>query len=273
TNMAFFRGPSYNLSDAGVSRRVNAAQVTYEMLEVLGLKPVIGRNFSPEEDSPGGPPVVLLSFELWHSMFQGDRDVLGHVLELDGNAYTVIGVLPREAMFPGRTDLWTPLAANPNVHSGYFVNGIGRLKPGVSIEQARADLQRIHTAMIPGHKLNEITSPLLTPLRDRYLGGFKTAGRVLMAAGGGVLLIACVNICALILVRGAARSAEFAIRTALGATPGRIVAQLITENLVLAVTGGVAGVLLGIACLHVLISLMADAIPPWISFSLDGRFA
>jgi putative ABC transport system permease protein len=244
------------------------------MLDVLGLKPAIGRNFTPDEDKPGGAKVVLLNDGLWQRLFQGDRNVLGRVLKLDEEAYTIVGVLPREAVFPDRAELWTPLAPDTNGHTGYFASGIGRLKSGVSIEQARADLRRVHKAMIAdGQKANEITSPILTPLRDRYLGDFKTVSRVLLASVGLVLLIACVNIAALMMVRGSFRSREIAIRTAVGATRGRIVAQLLTENLVLAAAGGAIGMLLGDACLGALVSLMPDILPHWISFSLDSRFA
>jgi predicted permease len=271
-SMAFFRGPSYNLSDHGMAQRVNGAQVTRDMLDVLGLQPIIGRNFSAEEDKPGGAKVVLLNYGLWQRMFQGDGHVLGRVLKLDEEAYTVIGVLPREAVFPDRADLWTPLAADPANGGSYYVNGVGRLKPGVSIEQARADLLHIHKAMISdGRKVNEITAPILTPLRDRYLGDFKTVSRVLLGAVAVVLLIACVNIAALLMVRGSFRSREIAIRTAIGASRGRIVAQLLTESTVLAAAGGVFGVLLGAACLRAMVSLMPANIPQWISFSLDGR--
>ena len=271
--MAFFRGLSYNLSDRGTAQRVNGAQVTHDMLDTLRLKPLIGRNFSLEEDGPGGPKVVLLNYGLWQRVFRGDRGLLGRTVKLDDQAYTVIGILPREAVFPDRTDLWTPLQPDPSRNSGYYLSGVGRLKPGVSIEQARADLLRIHKAMASEHKVNEITSPVLTPLRDRYLGDFKTVSHVLLGAVGVVLLIVCVNIAALMMVRGAFRSREMAIRTALGASRGRIVAQLFTENMVLATVGGVFGIVLGAACLRTMVSLMPQNMPQWISFSLDARFA
>jgi predicted permease len=273
-SMAFFRGSSYNLSDRGTAVRVNGAQVTREMLDVLGLQPMIGRNFTVEEDKPGGAKVALLSYGLWERTFRGDPKVVGSVLKLDEEGYTMIGVLPREAVFPDRAELWTPLAADPNNGNSYYVNGVGRLKAGVSIEQARADLLRIHKAMIPdGRKVNEITSPVLMPLRDRYLGDFKTASHVLLAAVGMVLLIASVNIAALMMVRGAARSREIAIRTAMGASRGRVVAQLLTENAVLAAIGGAVGIAVGAAGLQVMVSQMPDTIPQSVSFSLDGRFA
>jgi predicted permease len=272
--MAFFSGVSYNVSDGGAAQRVQGAQVTRDMLDVLRLTPLIGRDFRTDEDKPGGAKVVLLGHHLWQRMFHGDRNVLGRVLKLDEQPYTVIGVLPPEAVFPDRSELWTPVAADPNSPSGYYLNGIGRLKSGVSIEQAQADLVRIHKAMIlSGHKVNETTSPILTPLRDRYLGDFKAVSRVLLGAAGTVLLIACVNIAALMMVRGASRTRDIAIRTAMGASRGRIAAQLLIENFVLAAAGGVLGVPLGAAALQVMVSRMPATMPQWIVFSLDGRFA
>lgn len=272
--MAFFSGASYNLSAGAAVKRVNGAQVTWDMLDILRLKPMIGRNFQPEEDHPGGAKVVLLSYDLWQRAFQGERRVLGQVVKLDEQPYTVIGVLPRGAVFPDRADIWTPLAADPNRPSGYYLNGVGRLRPGVSIGQAEADLRRIHHAMISlGRRVNEITSPIVTPLRDRYLGDVKIVSRVLLGAVGMVLLIACVNIAALMLVRSSARTRDIAIRSAMGATPRRITAQLLIENAVLATAGAVLGVPAGAACLRAAVARMPVQVPQWITFPLDWRFA
>jgi putative ABC transport system permease protein len=275
--MAFFDNSSFNLSDHGTAQRVAGAAVTYDLLKVLGVKPLLGRNFLPEEDRPKGPHVVLLGYNLWQRMFRGDRDVLGHVLKLDNESYTVIGVLPPEAVFPDRAEIWVPLGVDrdPAKSTGWYLNGLGRLKRGVSAEHAEADLLRVHKAMIKsGWKDNEITSPILTPLRDRYLGDFRMVSRILLGGVAVVLLIACVNIAALMLVRGGARAREIAIRTAIGASRGRVVRQLLTENLVLAVAGGAVGVLLGKLCLVGMISLMpADNLSRWIDFAMDARFA
>jgi predicted permease len=275
--MAFFSFNSFNLADRGTAQRILGAKVTYDLLDVLKLKPALGRNFLPAEDLPGGPKVTLLGYDLWQRLFQGDRNVLGRVLKLDGDSYTVVGVLPRDAVFPDRAELWTPLAADPapGKGTGWYLSGVGRLKHGVSMEQASADLLRVHKAMIQsGQKVNEITSPILTLLRDRYLGDFRTVSRILLGGVAVVLLIACVNIAALMMVRGSSRTREIAIRTAVGASRGRIVRQLLTENLLLAAAGGVLGVLLGDLCLRGMISLMPDGnLPRWISFSMDARFA
>jgi predicted permease len=272
-SMAFYRGLNFNLVAAGAVQRVEGVQVSREMLDVLGLKPLLGRNFSSEEDRPGGAKVVLLSYGFWQQNFQGDPQVLGRVLKLDEEPCMIIGVLPPEAVFPDRVKLWIPLAADPNVPSGYYASGVGRLRPGVSIEKARADLLRIHKTMIPEHRLNEITSPVVTPLRERFVGNLKTAGFVLLAGVGLVLLIACVNVAALIMVRSAFRAREMAIRAAIGATQRRIMAQLVTENLVLASIGGIAGVTIGEACLRAVVPVIATRVPEWVKFSLDARFA
>ena len=271
--MAFFTGASYNLSDGRNVERVQGAQVTRDMLDVLSLKPAIGRDFRPEEDRPGGAKVVLLNYAFWQRAFQGDRQVLGRIVKLDEQPYMVIGVLPRGAVFPDRTDLWTALAADPNRPSGYYLNGLGRLKADVSFAQAQNDLLRVHKAMISsGRGVNEITSPTVTPLRDRYLGDFKIVSRVLLGAVAMVLLIACVNIAALMMVRCGTRSREIAIRNAMGASASRITAQLLTENLVLAVLGAVCGVPLGAAGLRAVVSRMPSQVPRWVTFSLDWRF-
>jgi putative ABC transport system permease protein len=273
--LAFFTQPDFNLSKAGPAQHIRAAKVTRGMLDVLGLKLVLGRNFLPEEDRPKSEKVALLGYDLWQRLFLADRNVLGRLIVLDNEPYKIVGVLPREAVFPDRAELWVPLAIDGNTaNHGWYGHGIGRLKHGVSAQQAAADLLRIHRALIAaGRKVNEITSPLLTPLRARYLGDYRTASQVLLVAVGVVLLIACVNIAALMLVRSSMRSHEIAIRTAMGASRGRLIRQLLTENALLAAAGGLAGVLLGRLGLQAIVSLLPDNIPRWIDFHLDARFA
>jgi putative ABC transport system permease protein len=271
-SMAFFRSPSSNLSVGSTTERILSAQVTHDMLDVLRLRPLLGRNFNEEEDRPGGAAVALLSYGLWQRMFSGNRAVLGEAIKVDDQPYTVIGVLPPEAVFPDRAELWVPLAADPNLNSGYYANGIGRLRPGVAVQQAQADLLRIHRAMIAqGRTINEITSPILLPLRDRYLGDLKAVSRVLLGAVLTVLLIACVNISSLMMVHGSGRSRELAIRTALGASRRRIAAQLFAESSTLALIGGIIGILAGAAGLRTVIPFLSGKLPQWISFSFDGR--
>lgn len=273
-NIAFFTGSGGNLSGEGAVQRIRGAQVTWNLLDVLHLKPALGRNFTAEDDKPGGPAsVVLISHSLWRQSFRGDPSILGRVLKISERPYTVIGVLPPEAVIPDQVDVWLPLKADPASGSGWYLSGIGRLKPGVTIQQARADLLRVHRGVIKERSVNEITSPVMIPLRERYLGTVRDIGNVLLIAVGAVLLIACVNVAALMMVRGAARAREIAIRTAIGASRGRIVAQLLTESLLMAACAGIAGIAIGAGLLKAMIPLMPAALPKWVGFEFDARFA
>ncbi|MGH9720952.1 MAG: ABC transporter permease [Bryobacteraceae bacterium] len=270
--MAVWAGASFNLSGRFGTQRLDGMRVSHDMAAVLGVKPVLGRGISPDEDKPGAPKVILLGHALWQRLFSGSKNVIGETLQLDGEAYTVIGVLPREAVFSGNSECWAPLQANPTGGGGWFLGGVGRLKKDVTISQALEDLTRIHRGMIQtGRKVNEITSPAIRPLRDRLVGNYWTASSVLLGAVAVVLLIACVNIAGLMLARGSARSREMGVRTALGATRRRIIRQLLTESLLLACAGGALGVGLGFAGLKGLMSTMPNQLPRWVTFNVDIR--
>jgi putative ABC transport system permease protein len=273
--MAFFDTGQVNFSYRGASQRVHEADVTRDLLDVLALQPALGRNFTAEEDRPGGPKVVMLGYDLWQRQVGGDRGVLGTTVQIYNEPHSVVGVLPKEAVFPEKSDVWKPLQADPNSqNSGWGLSGIGRLKHGVTYEQATADLTRIHKSLIAtGSKDNEFTFPVLTPLRVRYLGDYREVSKVLLTAVAVVLLIACTNIAALMLVRSSSRVREIGVRMAIGASRARIIRQLLSENLVLAVAGGIAGVLLGRLLLSALVTLLPDDTPPWIDFQMDARFA
>jgi len=273
--LAAASGISLNASDSsGVAQRIIGAQVTYNLLDVFGLKPALGRTFRPEEDRLHGPNVAMIGYDRWQRQYGGDPAVLGRIVKLNQQPYTIVGVFPKEAVLPPLAEIWIPLAVDPQSKGSFYLSGFGRLKPGVTMEQAKADLTRVHKAMIQqGEKVNEDTSPVLTTLRDRYNGDFKTATGILLAAVAVILLIACVNIASLMMVRGEARSREIAIRTAVGASRARIVRQLLTESLLLAAAGGALGILGGKLFLAGLTSLMGDNIPKWVRFDLDARFA
>ncbi len=272
--MAFYIGRDCSLSGHGPAQRVQSLRVTRGMLDVFQLQPALGRNFLPEEDRPNGAKVVLLGYDLWRRQFNGDPNVLGRVLKLDAEPFTVVGVLPAEAVFPIAADVWFPLAAGTEAGS-FYLSGIGRLKPGVTMEQARADLTRIHRGLIAtGRTVNDITSPVVNGVRERVLGDLRPGAVVLLGAVAVVLLIACANIAGLMMVRAFARSREFAIRAALGASRGNIVRQMLTESLVLAMAGGAAGLLLGRLGLHAMLASLPDErLPRWVSFAFDGRSA
>ena len=269
--MAFYSTGGANLTTSdGTVQRIKTAEVTRDTLSVFHLKPAAGRDFLPEEDRPGGNPVILLGYDLWQRLFHGDRAAVGRVIKLSERPYTVIGVLPRDAVLPPEVDAWTPLAVDVTKPGSFYLAGVGRLRAGVSMEQAAADLLRVHRNQ--PHNADGMTSPTVGLLGDRYLGNFRAVTHILLGAVGMVLLIACVNVAGLMLVRGEARSREIAIRMAVGASHGRLIRQLLTESVVLAVAGGVLGMALGKVFLVSLVSLMPDDLPKWVHFDLDARF-
>jgi predicted permease len=271
--MAVFDEESMNMSLRGAVSRVDAVAVTHDLAEVLGIEPVLGRDISADDDVPGAPGVALLGHALWQSRFGGDRSVLGETLLLDSEPYTVIGVLPPEAVFVGDADLWIALATDVDEDQGaWYLNGIGRLAAGVAIEQAREDLTRIHKNMIEERGVNEITTPVVLPILERVLGEFRLGTTAMLGAVGVVLLIACANVAGLMLARSVARGHETSIRVALGAARRHIVAQTLTESLVLAVAGAVLGVAVGYGVLQVVLGTAPGNMPRWIDFSMDLRF-
>ncbi len=270
--MAVFDEENFNLATDDEPARVSAALVTHDLATVLGIEPVLGRHISVEEDTPGGERVVQLGYATWLGRFGGDSDVIGRSVTLDGEPYTVIGVLPREAEFIGETDLWLPLAADISENTGsWWLNGIGRMKSGVTIEQALADLTRIHKNAIDERPVNETTSPVVLPVLERVLGEYRLGTSVILGAVGLVLVIACANIAGLMLARSLTRGREIAIRVALGAARWRVVQQLLTESMVLSVVGATVGTALGLAGASGLRAVTTEVLPAWVSFALDFR--
>ncbi|HSR53206.1 MAG TPA: ABC transporter permease [Acidobacteriota bacterium] len=263
---------TFNLAIEGEAERVRGLETTHDLAELLGYRPLLGRNFTAEEDQPGGEKVALVSHAMWQRLFGGREDVLGQILRLDDTPYEIIGVLPQEAVFPDDVDLWVPLQSDPTSQDGWYLDGIGRLKPGVTLQQARQDLTRVHKSLIEERSVNEITSPRLTPLRERYLGDVRAVTTLLLGAVGLVLLIACANVAGLMLARGASRAREMGIRLSLGASRTRVIRQLLTESLVYSVLGGILGGLAGWAGLRAVVSIMAERMPEWVAFTFDWRF-
>jgi predicted permease len=270
--MAAWASWGANLALDDETESVDMLLATHDYFDVLSLRPILGRCFTPEEDRPGGARVVLLSFGLWRRVFGQDRTVLGRILRLDNEPFTIIGVLPPAADFPVPVDLWRSLAADPPYSGGWYLMGTGRLKEGVTVEQARADLMRIHKSLIAERPANKETSPTVTPLRERYVGEYREGTSLLLGAVALVLLIACCNVASIMLARGSYRSKEMAIRAALGARPVRLAQQVLSESLVLSVIGGIGGVWLGHYALQALLTLLADEIPAWMTFAPDIRW-
>ena len=267
--MAAYSTGGANLARDGRGERVDYLAVTHTMDDVLGLDALHGRFFTEEEDSPDAPPVALLSPAFWEQSFGSDPGVVGRDVSMDGRSVQVIGVLPHEARFLGEADLWLPLREDDR--SSYYLSVIGRLRPGVSVEQARADLTAVHEARAEVRSENEVTSPTVQSLRERYLGEHRVGGGLLLSAVAVVLLIACGNIAGLMFARSIARRREMRVRAALGAGRGRLVRQLLTESAVLALAGASAGTILGLWSSERLVRVVAERAPAWVTFDLDAH--
>ncbi len=268
--MTVWSNNGYSISFGDIVERVQGTSATHDVFSVLGIKPTLGRAFTAEEDRPGGEKVVMLTYGIWQRVF-GLQDVLGQTLVLNREPYTIIGILPENqaTLFSG--ELLLPLAENPEIRKGWYMRGVGRLKPGVTIAMAQEDLNRIHKSLIEVDKANENTSPRLTNLSERYFGGTKPILAILMSAVAVVLLIACGNVAALMLARGLARWRELGIRLSLGATPLRIIQLIGIECLLMSCLAVVLGLALGYWGLGILLNSLADRPPEWIRFSFDIR--
>lgn len=270
--MGAYSGRGANLLGDGEPERVDLVLATHDLDDALRISPALGRFFTPEEDTPEGPRVALLTHGSWTTRFASDPDAVGRTVILDGVPHEVIGVLSPRAAFLADADLWVPLREDPRGSSGWYLAGVGRLLPGVTAGEAREDLTRLHRGLVEeGRAVNEITSPTVVPLADRYLGEFRLGSWVLLGAVGLVLLIACANIAGLTLARALERDREIAVRTALGASRGRIVAQLLTESFLLAGVGAGLGVALGAWASGAALPAVADNFPRFVTFDMDWR--
>ena len=268
-HLAATGGRSYSLSglEGRDAEQIDGAVVTANFFKVIGLEPQIGRTFNDEEDRVGGPRLVVLSDSLWQRLFQRDRNVLGKTLTFGGEPYTVVGVMPPQMFSPQQPDAWFPLMPLTD-NQGYQsrgnhpgLTGWGRLKPGVAVKTAQAEMTTLAKRLEQEHpKTNKNVGVRVQPLLEDQVGEYRSSLTLLLCAVAVVLLIACANLANLLAARGAARSREFAIRTAIGATRWQIVRQLLLESLVLAVLGGMLGIFLAAWGRDLLVALMpADA--------------
>jgi putative ABC transport system permease protein len=265
----------YTLTGRGTPETIGAPSVSANTFSLLGVKPILGRDFLPEEETFGKNHVVLLSYEFWQNHFGGDANVVGQSIDLNHSPYLVVGVMPPHTFFPDSAcPIWTALAFSPEtlrMRHAHNYTVFGRLKPNVTLEQARADMDLVAARMAAADAKEFKWGAEVYPWRDIMVGGSRTELLALLGAVAMVLLIACVNIANLLLARSATRSHEFSIRTALGAGRSTILRQLLTESLLLSLCGGVAGLAAAKLGLGALTRLAASQFPRlWEGVHLDA---
>ncbi len=257
-----FAGPGFNIT-GGRPEQVHGIHVSEGYFRLFGAPVMLGRTFTKQEDSPNGGNVVVLSYGLWQRRFGGNPKVIGSSLSLGNEPYTIVGVVGRDFVSDPEADLWVPFQFEPNsTNQGHFFQVAGMLRPGVTLAQANAQMR---LAFAEFHRLYPQSNPKVgfaaEPLRDSIVGDARRSLLVLLGAVGMVLLIACANVANLLLVRATGRKREFAIRSALGASRGRIIGQLLTESVLLAVTGGALGLALGYAGVRALLAISPAGLP------------
>src|SRR5690242_13340202 len=277
--LAITRRESRNLSGmpGQEAERIPVAHVSEDFFKVIGLAPKLGRTFTEEESKPGGPPAVVISEGLWQRLFARDPNVLGQTIKLHNQGYTVIGVMPAAMVSPQDTDVWFPFARriapiwnDRTIHPMLFV--WGRLKPGVTLDQARTEMKGIAARLEKEYPAtNAQASVTVTPLLDNLVGKYRTNLGLLLGAVALVLLIACANLANLFAARGAAREREFAIRAAVGASRAQIVRQLLIESFVIALIGGALGFFIALWARDTLSILAPPNVPRFQEVSLDVR--
>jgi putative ABC transport system permease protein len=273
---AAFAMPEYglNVSGAGDPERVPAALASKEFLPALGITPIAGRNFLPDEDRPGGRPAVLIGNALWQRRFHSDPAAIGRTLTVDGIPRTIVGVVPHELAEMVAADLWLPTAIDPNTleRQNHNYGVVARLKPGVTLAQARAEMTGIAQRLERAYPASNTGFGIaMFPMAEMFTGRIRPVLLILLGAVGLLLLIACANLANLLLARAASREREIAIRGALGAGRRRIVRQLLTESLVLALAGGGLGLVLATWGVRLMRGIVPDMFPMLQHMGVDLR--
>src|SRR5687768_5884594 len=274
-SIAAFNNRSFNITGSGEPERVQGAWMTGSLLPLLGVAPALGRNFSSEEEQPGKDQVVIIGHGLWKRRFGGDPNILEQTIMLNGNPRTVIGVMPQGFAFPAKdSEMWVPIALTQQqmaARNSIAYQVIGRIKPGVTFGQAKANLETVNRWILNQNPNQEGYGVNPVPYHDQVVGSVRPALLALLGAVAFVLLIACANVANLLLSRAAARSREIAIRTALGAGRGRIIRQLLTESLLLALMGGAVGLIIAYLGLDLLLAISPSDLPRLDQVAIDRR--
>jgi predicted permease len=259
-----FGGPGFNLT-GDHPEQVHGIHVSEAYFRLFGAPVMLGRTFTPQEDSPNGGKVVVLSYGLWQRKFGGNPNIVGTALSLGNEPYTIVGVIGQSFVTDPEADIWVPFQIDPNsTNQGHFFLAAGRLKPGVTLAQANAQLKLTADQFrrrYPIGVMGPNDSFGVEPLRDTIVSDVRSSLFILLGAVSLVLLIACANVANLLLVRASGRKREFAIRVSMGATRGHIIRQLLTESVLLAFTGGVLGLILGYLGVRGLLALSPGNIP------------
>jgi putative ABC transport system permease protein len=277
--LAGFYNGDFNLSSAGSPPElIQGAYITANLFPVLKISPAAGRLFTSEEEQFGRNHVALLSYGLWQRRFAGDRNIVGRDIKIGGESYSVAGVMPRGLPFFDNlpeVELWTPISFAPNdnqaTRNNHFVNIVGRLKPGITTEQAQQDASAIAKSTYDEAGGNAGLGALVVPVQEQIAGDSRTGLLLILGAVAFVLLVACVNVANLLLARASAREKELAIRASLGASRARIVRQVIIECLPLGVIGGLLGLLLAIWGIDLLSSLLPESLPRGNPIGVNSR--
>ena len=274
--MSAYFGANATLTGAGDPTQLRGARVTHEFFETMGVAPGHGRGFAPENGQPGGERVVVLSHGLWTGRFGADPTIVGRQIVLNGLSHEVVGVMPAAFAHPADAEFWMPLAPVGGLRElftargSYWLTIVGRLKAGVTQTAAQAEMDAIAGRLERQYPANAGIGIRLVPMHQELVGDVRWPLLILLGAVSFVLLIACANVANLLLTRAASRNRELAIRTALGAGRSRLLRQLLTESLVLALLGGIVGVVLAAWSTDVLRSLAPAALPRLANVAIDG---
>jgi putative ABC transport system permease protein len=272
--MAVYGGAGYDITGTGKPESVFGGRVSSNFFSVLGVQPLHGRLFLPEEDRPGRNHELILGYKLWQMRYASDPDVVGKSINLDGDPYVVVGVMGPKMAVPGFAQLWTPLGLSDQeaaVRGEHNLFSIGRLKPGVTIAQAQAELNTISQRLEKAYPEDDKGwGAVVNSMREETVGSVRPALLMMLGAVAFVLLIACANVANLILARTFARRKEIAIRSAVGASRSRVIQQLLSESLVLSLCGGALGLLAARFGIELLLKFFADKLPRMGEIGLDG---
>jgi predicted permease len=265
---------TFNLTGDGQPERINANTITANFFPLLGIRPALGRYFLPEDDRPDSQKVAILGYGLWQRRFGGDPGIVGREILLDGAKFTVVGVLPLNFQFLGK-DLWVPIAFSPRElarRDNHYLAVVARLGEGITVQQAQVDIEAITSRIAQEHPTDAFNlRAYVLPLREQFAGEVRLALIVLLVAVACIVLIACANLANLMLSRAVTRTREVAVRSALGASRGRVMRQLLTESVLLAVLGGTAGLIVASWSFTILKQLVPENMALLTQIRLDTR--